>query len=230
MRHLPLLITLIISASVHVALLNSLSGIPADAPPQRTPVVEIGLVHRIAKELATSTQQTSPSESVACNPQASTPKNQKTEAPASPPVPPESQTMTAETTEEVTLATAETGREPTPLLSTKSQQVDLVARESPAEHASTMPSLATAPVCTYNPPPRYPPDALRQNWEGDVLLRATIRIDGNVDSIVVTKSSGYSTLDEAAVAAVLTWQFTETAATSEPAAVSIPVHFRIRNN
>jgi len=231
MRHMPLIITLIISTGAHAALFLSMSGLPTDTQSQRTPIVEIGLVHHIANELAAPAQEASPSEPVACNPQTSTPKNQDTEVLTSTTVMPEHQTMTAETTKEVAPAAAESGPTPTPLLSDTPQQVDLVANRAPLEHASTVPSAATAPVCTYNPPPNYPAVALRQNWEGEVLLQATISDDGNVEGVHITSSSGYTALDEAAVEAVLTWQFTATATASgsEPVAVSIPVHFRIRN-
>lgn len=49
---------------------------------------------------------------------------------------------------------------------------------------------------------RYPSSARLNGQEGKVILRAIIRSDGQLADVVVQKSSGYSTLDEAAIEAV----------------------------
>ena len=49
---------------------------------------------------------------------------------------------------------------------------------------------------------RYPSSARLNGQEGKVILKAIIRSDGQLADVVVQKSSGYSTLDEAAIEAV----------------------------
>jgi periplasmic protein TonB len=46
---------------------------------------------------------------------------------------------------------------------------------------------------------RYPPDARLDRAEGKVVLKAVIRADGSVDDVEVYQSSGYRSLDQAAV-------------------------------
>jgi periplasmic protein TonB len=45
----------------------------------------------------------------------------------------------------------------------------------------------------------YPGQARMQGWEGVVVVKTTINSDGNLLDAVITKSSGYSTLDEDAL-------------------------------
>lgn len=232
MRHTPLIITLVASTGAHLVLLYSLVGVPTAEQRRQNPVVEIGLVHQVANVLASPGETPSPPAPAVCNPRTPSPENRNVATATAEDSPPASPARAAETTEEVASAAVEPEPPPTPLPSSASQPVDLVASESPAEHASTMPSTATAPACTYNPPPAYPAAALRQGWEGEVLLQAAIRTDGMVDTVNILKSSGHPALDHAAVAAVLTWQFAKSASVpvDDPIEVSIPVHFRIRNN
>ncbi len=49
---------------------------------------------------------------------------------------------------------------------------------------------------------RYPHDARRNGWEGQVLLRVTIGAEGDLRDIIVQDSSGYELLDQAAQQAV----------------------------
>lgn len=53
----------------------------------------------------------------------------------------------------------------------------------------------------------YPPEALRRGQEGTAVLLVEVAADGSVRSAKVSSSSGYSSLDQAAVAAVLGWKF-----------------------
>lgn len=48
----------------------------------------------------------------------------------------------------------------------------------------------------------YPPLARRRGWEGVVWLSVTVKPDGMLDHILVTRSSGYAVLDRSAVAAM----------------------------
>ena len=49
---------------------------------------------------------------------------------------------------------------------------------------------------------RYPSAARLNGWEGKVVLRAVIRADGHLIEVKVHRSSGYETLDNAAVEAI----------------------------
>lgn len=56
------------------------------------------------------------------------------------------------------------------------------------------------------PSPKFPQQALKRGSEGYVVIRAYIMADGTVTRASVSHSSGDSTLDEAARAAVLKWK------------------------
>ena len=49
---------------------------------------------------------------------------------------------------------------------------------------------------------RYPSAARLNGWEGKVVLRAVIRADGHLSEVKVHRSSGYETLDNAAMEAI----------------------------
>jgi protein TonB len=58
-----------------------------------------------------------------------------------------------------------------------------------------------------NPPPDYPPQAVRQGWQGTVLLRVHVLASGSADTVEVKQSSGKRVLDEEAVRTVKRWSF-----------------------
>ena len=58
-----------------------------------------------------------------------------------------------------------------------------------------------------NPSPRYPIDARRGHQEGTVRLRVVISPEGRVLEIGVARSSGYDSLDKAALDTVRKWRF-----------------------
>ncbi len=70
--------------------------------------------------------------------------------------------------------------------------------------------------------PDYPAIARRRREEGTVTLLLTLEGDGVAD-VKVEKSSGFSTLDEAAVAAVRRWRFENAGKTL----ARVPVTFRL---
>ncbi len=75
--------------------------------------------------------------------------------------------------------------------------------------------------------PKYPRRARRMGWEGTTLLRVLINPKGETETIVVTRSSGFSTLDKAAVKAVKRWRFHPARSGSEAVEswVKIPIVF-----
>ncbi len=85
----------------------------------------------------------------------------------------------------------------------------------------------TPPDFSMNPPPRYPAEAVRNGWEGEVLLRIAVAPDGKVSRVSVERSSGYEVLDHAAVRAVRLWKGIPATQSGEPVAVVrlMPVRF-----
>jgi protein TonB len=80
-----------------------------------------------------------------------------------------------------------------------------------------------------NRPPVYPGAARQRGYEGDVLIAAEVRADGRIGAVRVKRSSGYASLDNAALEAVRAWRF-------EPARrmgavvdawVEIPIRFKL---
>ncbi|MFT6835863.1 MAG: TonB family protein [Francisellaceae bacterium] len=59
--------------------------------------------------------------------------------------------------------------------------------------------ISKAKVKNAPPPLSYPDDAVKNNHYGNVKIKATIDQEGSVSSIQVISSSGYSSLDRAAV-------------------------------
>jgi protein TonB len=82
-----------------------------------------------------------------------------------------------------------------------------------------------------NPPPEYPSFALRQGWEGKVILRVRVLASGKPSSVEVKTSSGRKSLDEAAVAAVRGWTFVPSKRGSTPIDgwATVPIEFKLSN-
>jgi protein TonB len=55
--------------------------------------------------------------------------------------------------------------------------------------------------------PAYPHDALKEGWEGTVVVRVLVDTDGSAAAVAVRRSSGYGALDDAAAQAVKKWRF-----------------------
>ena len=101
------------------------------------------------------------------------------------------------------------------------------------EQVASIPDTATAGIMSTHSSPAYPLLDRRLGHEGTVTLRLLISPEGTVNDAQVIKSSGYTGLDEAAVAWVIAhWRFH--AATHSGAAVesqtSAAVMFSLRNS
>lgn len=59
----------------------------------------------------------------------------------------------------------------------------------------------------HNPKPPYPERARKEGWEGTVLLRVLVDREGKSKWIEINRSSGFETLDAAAVETVKRWRF-----------------------
>jgi protein TonB len=89
--------------------------------------------------------------------------------------------------------------------------VETVAAVAPAEPAPPPPEPVKPAFggigYKNNPPPDYPTLAVRQGWQGTVLLRVRVLQSGAVESVEVVKSSGKKVLDDAAIHTVERWVF-----------------------
>lgn len=110
------------------------------------------------------------------------------------------------------------------------QQIDFGVPETPSILSETYEdsgSPSADPARPITQPP-YPNDALIAGQEGEVILQFIVEADGFVDpnSIVVKQSSGYPSLDKAAVSeAAVNWRFQPAMLNGTP--VSAPHRFRV---
>jgi protein TonB len=81
--------------------------------------------------------------------------------------------------------------------------------------------------------PIYPSDARQAGLEGTVVLRVQILANGRPGEISVSRSTGHSSLDDAALAAVAQWKFIPAKDRDSGKTVtcytSLPVSFRLKN-
>ncbi len=80
-----------------------------------------------------------------------------------------------------------------------------------------------------NPGPRYPSASRRSREEGTVMLKVLVSPDGRAQELLVATSSGFTRLDEAALATVKRWAFlpAKKAGKAVSAWVLVPVTFAI---
>ncbi|MBU6339594.1 MAG: energy transducer TonB [Rickettsiales bacterium] len=80
-----------------------------------------------------------------------------------------------------------------------------------------------------NPAPHYPFDAKRKGQHGKVMLKVKVTKSGTAALVEVFKTSGYSSLDEAAKNAVEDWRFVPAyiGAEAVEAVVLVPIEFQL---
>ncbi|MDR0828329.1 MAG: energy transducer TonB [Desulfovibrio sp.] len=94
------------------------------------------------------------------------------------------------------------------------------------------PARATSPApmgSGFNPKPLYPELARRRGQEGLVQLRANVDEQGQLQDLVVQKSSGFPLLDQAALDAVGKWSFLpgQYLGQAVSGTVLVPIEFRL---
>lgn len=107
----------------------------------------------------------------------------------------------------------------------------------PPAAESVMPASSRSTDADYkaaylnNPRPAYPPLAIRQGAQGQVLLLVEVLTDGRAGRIDLEKSSGHAALDAAAINAVRAWRFTPARKDGLLATqtVSIPIQFNLKD-
>ena len=108
---------------------------------------------------------------------------------------------------------------------------------SHAERASREPGPASTsvierdatPLYRLNPAPEYPLIGRKRGYQGTVILEVLVTQEGRVGDLRVVASSGYSVLDQAALASVRTWIFEPgmKAGKTVDMWVKVPVRFRL---
>lgn len=75
----------------------------------------------------------------------------------------------------------------------------------------------------------YPRWAVRQGWQGKLVLALEILTSGNVGRYQVMQSTGHRMLDEEALTAVKTWKFHPAMQNSKPVltCIQIPISFEL---
>lgn len=81
----------------------------------------------------------------------------------------------------------------------------------------------SGPVPMVTVDPKYPPDTIKENIEGEVVLYAIIRANGSVDSIQLVRKLD-PRLDRNAVEALAQWEFRPAAREGKPVDVEAVVH------
>lgn len=80
-----------------------------------------------------------------------------------------------------------------------------------------------------NPRPDYPAMARQKGWQGECLLRVAVTAEGKAAAVSVHRSSGYASLDQAALAAVRRWRFLPQSVCGAcvPSTIEVPVNFSL---
>ena len=91
------------------------------------------------------------------------------------------------------------------------------------------PAVSAHPRYRSNPKPDYPMDARRLHQEGTVLLSVEVSADGHAESVSLKRSSGFPSLDQAAIQAVRHWTFEpgRTGGVAVASRVDVPVRFSL---
>jgi len=81
-----------------------------------------------------------------------------------------------------------------------------------------------------NPKPIYPQEAKEKGYEGEVVLRVEVLVNGRVGQIEIKKSSSYELLDRSALTAVKQWRFIPAKKddVAIPLWVNIPIKFELQ--
>ena len=81
-----------------------------------------------------------------------------------------------------------------------------------------------------NPKPPYPPEARKNGFHGEVLLKVEVLSNGQVGKIEVKKSSGHEVLDRSALNTVRKWKFIPARKGETPVSlwVNIPIRFQLQ--
>jgi protein TonB len=101
-------------------------------------------------------------------------------------------------------------------------------RESSVAALASTPAVYDAAYLN-NPAPRYPVRAFRDRAEGTVVVRAEILANGLSGRVELQTSSGFDSLDDAAMSTIKKWRFKPATVDGKAIAqwVTIPITFRL---
>ena len=82
-----------------------------------------------------------------------------------------------------------------------------------------------------NPAPKYPKIAIRNKYQGKVILCVNVNKDGSVSQVNICSSSGFHLLDNAALKTIKKWHFKAATKNNEliTAKIRIPVIFALNS-
>ncbi|WP_257281204.1 MULTISPECIES: energy transducer TonB [unclassified Endozoicomonas] len=111
----------------------------------------------------------------------------------------------------------------------ETQVVKTTTEKTEVEGLSNEPVFVSRPAIRKSVPPRYPRIAQRRNQQGVVMLEVVVDIEGHAMNIKVLESSGFKLLDQSAIAAVEDWEFEPQKRNNRLVAsrVHIPVAFQL---
>ena len=72
----------------------------------------------------------------------------------------------------------------------------------------------------------YPMIARQKKWEGVVILKLYVDMNGHINEIILTKSSGYKILDDTAVKTVKEWKLVNNY--KKKIYIMVPIEFKIQ--
>ncbi len=150
-----------------------------------------------------------------------------TQLAAAPPALPAAVVVVASVTPARSFGSASTTVPLNAIVATAAVNPPAVANDRP----STAP-VATQPAYLKNPKPTYPVNARLKRQEGVVLLAVEVSAQGKPVRVEVETSSGFASLDEAALNTVLRrWRFTpaQLAGISVANRVQVPVRFQLND-
>lgn len=124
-------------------------------------------------------------------------------------------------------------RKPEPKVALARPKQTLMTSGTVSQNAEQTRSAFTKPrTASYlnNPPPQYPRQARRRNQQGTVMVDVRVSRNGLPTKLSISQSSGFSSLDEAALQAVRQWKFVPAKRGSHTieASLRVPVTFRLK--
>jgi len=126
-------------------------------------------------------------------------------------------------------------KKPSPRVQPKSQPSAKKAHpkltgKRPAASRSQGARISARPDYLRNPPPRYPEFARQAHQQGTVILRVVVSETGEALAVSIRSSSGFRSLDRAALEAVRNWRFKPGTLGGVPirSMVEVPVRFQLQ--
>jgi protein TonB len=240
---------------IYVSLVSEPAAEMAEDPPPPAPVLEVrDLMETPAEEIPPEDIPSPPEPETAEIPEPAEPAPVRESAPkpvlepqpeASPAPKPKAAARLTEITPPA--RPARPAKQAAPKVRIEAITLERAAKSAPAarRQAPTLPAAsagaaapgpfirpATYPDYLANPAPAYPHSELRRRREGVVELSVRVSAGGRPEKISVSRSSGISAFDEAAIRAVRGWRFIPASNKGKPVPgwVKVPIRFTLRQH